>query len=1035
VRKLYSFETGSVDIASRQYSQQNKAPKLVLTIADTPCTITLGTPSPTANQYGWNHSDVTQSFTCNDPDGVSSCNSPQVTSAEGAQVCVTAQCVDTFGNIVTTSPCFKIDKTAPTLAITYPLSGATLDTCQPDVTGTVVDATSGVQSLVCNDADGAFANGSFSCVAALFSGADTIAAQATDVAGNISIISIPVTNTTSNNTMILDSSSPVVAAADAVDRVAISGEGFDDTIQAYLDGVLILVDFVNSTSIILSTNFTSAGVHSFEIKKPNSCPDVVSVLNPGVLAIVDGQVLAYPETISPGSAQALSVYGHPGSFESGATVYFAAGGSSCMQGLTQVQSVTFVEDDRLDVLTPSLSTGVYDLFVDNPEAADFCQANAVVVANPPSAPNGGYQVSWNCCGGQSILPPDPSVADQPYDVKLVVKNTGSLTWFAGSLIDLGSFNGSWAVVGQPSNMVPVPANVLPNKWVTFKFRVKAPHNPETYTFKWGMRDENAPAGEKWFGDPFPCTHNTCVTGACGYNCGTGANFHAVTITVTSSGGGGGGNCPASVYGNFSPDDDEPDTDAIQCRLYDTSNTTKVLNLVSGNPGYIINDGTLHPNLDDGYYAIVIPAGWTVRTATTNDCYYWDPNSNIDPKVYDGVPPHTANCARLVAAIPSNNSESDLLTKRMIKMTGGGQTIRRIIVDGQGEPRRNSSALNGKCAAQDAQHSTRLGNIYLKNPGNTSWTIDRIVSMNDTCGSALRVEGKGYTLTNNLVWNNGEDHEITGHGNPFPWSDGITFVKCDGGTISNNKVIDATDIAMVGGGTGSDNGSCNVNNNKVAQLHKHVSLGLNLGIFANGQGKWGSSTFTKNTIQGNDLMDFGIMAGCHPWFDGKVVRGGIIGDGALTSTSGNTVGGASINIAVDGWLGGIIGHNTINSASNADIRLAHYDCTLCDPAGQKFTVGDDADYPNSSSTGDYTKQDDPHASLILHVNSVPNSSSCNYDCNNDANSCNDKTCGGRTTCSICQQPAVENCACRNSNGNGECVSCPVTQEAPIDSMEE
>jgi hypothetical protein len=349
-------------------------------------------------------------------------------------------------------------------------------------------------------------------------------------------------------------------------------------------------------------------------------------------------------------------------------------------------------------------------------------------------------------------------------------------------------------------------------------------------------------------------------------------------------------------------------------------------------------------------------------------------------------------------------------------------------------------LNEKCAAQDAEHSTRLGNIYLfTNLESPSWTIDKIVSMNDACGSALRVDGKGYTLTNNLVWDNGSDTPtIPANGNPFPWSDGITFVKCDGGTIRNNKVIDATDIAMVGGG--SKGGECNVNNNKVAQLHKHVSAGLNVGIFSSGQGKWGNSTFTNNRIRGRNLMDFGILAGCHPWFDGKVVRGGTIGS-VNDPTKKNIIGGASINLAVEGWLDGTIANNDIGDASGASMQLANYKCTLCDSLshGKKFTVGDDGDNNdnNGASTGHYGGQTDTDTptSLILHVNSVPNSSSCNYHCNNDTNSCDDKTCGGRNTCSICQQPAVDNCACRNSNGNGECVRCPSIQEAPIDSMEE
>ncbi|HYZ12838.1 MAG TPA: PxKF domain-containing protein [Actinomycetota bacterium] len=79
-----------------------------------------GSASPAANGDGWNNSDVTVSYTCDDNlSGVASCGADESLSSEGAGQSSTGTAVDKAGNSATdTVSGINIDKTAPTVAYT-----------------------------------------------------------------------------------------------------------------------------------------------------------------------------------------------------------------------------------------------------------------------------------------------------------------------------------------------------------------------------------------------------------------------------------------------------------------------------------------------------------------------------------------------------------------------------------------------------------------------------------------------------------------------------------------------------------------------------------------------------------------------------------------------------------------------------------------------------------------------------------------------------------------------------------------------------
>jgi hypothetical protein len=86
-------------------------------IDKTPPTITHGlSPEPNAN--GWNNSDVTVHFICDDQanlSGIASCTSDQVVSTEGADQSVTGTALDNAGNDADDPALVSLDKTPPTI--------------------------------------------------------------------------------------------------------------------------------------------------------------------------------------------------------------------------------------------------------------------------------------------------------------------------------------------------------------------------------------------------------------------------------------------------------------------------------------------------------------------------------------------------------------------------------------------------------------------------------------------------------------------------------------------------------------------------------------------------------------------------------------------------------------------------------------------------------------------------------------------------------------------------------------------------------
>ncbi len=136
-----------------------------------------GSASPAPNANGWNNTDVTVSFTCNDAlSGIATCSSSTTLTAEGAGQSVTGTATDKAGNSASTTVSINIDKTAPMVTYSGNQGSYTVDQTVT-ITCSASDALSGVASTTCADITGPAY--SFTL------GVNTFSATATDYAGNV----------------------------------------------------------------------------------------------------------------------------------------------------------------------------------------------------------------------------------------------------------------------------------------------------------------------------------------------------------------------------------------------------------------------------------------------------------------------------------------------------------------------------------------------------------------------------------------------------------------------------------------------------------------------------------------------------------------------------------------------------------------------------------------------------------------------------------------------------------------------------------
>ena len=140
---------------SNNYQEPSIDPEVVET--DTTKPIITGSRAPLPNSFGWNNSNVTVSFSCEDVGAIQSGISVNTveevtvsTEGENQSVTNTGECIDVAGNIAepATVSDINIDKTPPVVVITLPGTGEYILNESVEATWIATDTLSGVVSPV-----------------------------------------------------------------------------------------------------------------------------------------------------------------------------------------------------------------------------------------------------------------------------------------------------------------------------------------------------------------------------------------------------------------------------------------------------------------------------------------------------------------------------------------------------------------------------------------------------------------------------------------------------------------------------------------------------------------------------------------------------------------------------------------------------------------------------------------------------------------------------------------------------------------------
>jgi hypothetical protein len=362
---------------------------------------------PEPNENGWNRTDVTIHYNpTDDLSGVPSPLEDDYVTSEGANQQIPKTVQDRAGNSSLITTPVSIDKTPPVAAITTPGDNETLDTCEPQVEGTATDALSGIQVIYCNGDGGTLLDGTFTCQTPFTPGANTLTVETYDLAGNVTSSSISLTNPFPAGPS-LTFVSPEVVQIGETTAISVAGDGFDETSHLYIDDAEVQITVLSSNVIEAQVNFQVKGVHSVEVRNLSQCSQTSMLNDPALISVDSGDMLLYrsiitPEEISEEKVLPVNIFANDGSFESDATVSFAASGTGCgpdPQNVVAAQAVTYVGGNHLAAVVATLASGMYDVIVNNPNAQDLCLQD-------------GFQVGYSEQEQDAIAAADSSLSSQ-----------------------------------------------------------------------------------------------------------------------------------------------------------------------------------------------------------------------------------------------------------------------------------------------------------------------------------------------------------------------------------------------------------------------------------------------------------------------------------------------------------------------------------------------------------------------------------------------------------------------------------------------
>ena len=300
IKKENEGQNGTVEYHSREsalaQADPSLAPKLVLEFVDittepdtVPPTIT-ALVNPVPNAQGWNKSDVTVTFSCFDADsGIAACPSPVSITTEGENQSVSGTAIDQAGNTATTSVTVNLDKNAPTVDVTSPANGEVVNTDTVDISGSVSEALSGIETVSCNGVAAGISGTTFSCNVPIVEGANDVVVVAADRAGNSTTTTLTLGRVLGAEILI---TSPSNLSAVDLDLITVSGTIDDPAAAVVVNGTaatvsggtftatdIALHEGVNLVSASATDALGNVSVDSVSVFR-DSTPPVLSVTSP-----------------------------------------------------------------------------------------------------------------------------------------------------------------------------------------------------------------------------------------------------------------------------------------------------------------------------------------------------------------------------------------------------------------------------------------------------------------------------------------------------------------------------------------------------------------------------------------------------------------------------------------------------------------------------------------------------------------------------------------------------------------------------------
>jgi hypothetical protein len=171
-----------------------------------------------------------------------------------------------------------------------------------------------------------------------------------------------------------------------------------------------------------------------------------------------------------------------------------------------------------------------------------------------------------------------------------------------------------------------------------------------------------------------------------------------------------------------------------------------------------------------------------------------------------------------------------------------------------------------------------------------------------CSASLQFEGNFGRIQGNAVFANGIHQRGL-------WADGLSIPKNNNGIVSDNHLVDNTDVALILG----EGNNTKIQGNWIQQKQRYVFAALMLGNFREGgdttrSGNYTGAAVDHNTIQCSNLCAFGINFGPDPWV--ATAQDNVFGG----TVQANSIDGAKVPINFGGANNISVMNNTLTHPS-------------------------------------------------------------------------------------------------------------------------